>query len=119
MQTVSDLDFKHSSRKAWNLLRNLLAAKPCVGTKPTIDLNLISAQIANLSKVESDEDFTNSLNKKLKESRYKTLTAAGVFEVLWIKVKVWLALLYSNNITSKKFQKFLPYRMTLKVEMVI
>ena len=130
------MDFKHSSRKAWSQLRKLGAANPCAATKPAISPNSIAAHIVSLSKVESDKNFTSSVNQKLKQTTSKTPknssysrpfsveegkiglssmkngTAAGVdgiyAEFLTFsgpRVNKWLALFYTDIITSGKLPK--------------
>lgn len=71
--SVSQMDFKHSSRKAWTLLRKLGSANPSTSSKPSIDPNLIARHIVNVSKADSDKPFTRKINSELKSLRSQTL----------------------------------------------
>lgn len=71
-KTVANLDFKHSSRKAWSLLRKLGAANPPTSSKPLMDPNLIARHIIKVSKAGSDKAFTRKINLELKNLRSQT-----------------------------------------------
>ena len=71
-QSVESMDFKHSSRKAWSLLRKLGSAKPPPPSKPTLDPNRIAAHMVNLSKGKTQKLFTMSIQKEYKALRSST-----------------------------------------------
>lgn len=70
--SVGNMDFKHSSRKAWCLLRKLGSAKPPPPNKPTLDPNSIAAHIVNISKAKCEKVFTRSIQNEYKVLRSTT-----------------------------------------------
>lgn len=71
ISTVSKVDLKHSSRKAWILLKKLGVAKPPAATKPLINPNHIAAQIVNFHNAKCDKEFTRTVNRARKKRRAK------------------------------------------------
>nr|CAI5847833.1 unnamed protein product [Callosobruchus analis] len=75
--TVEHLDFTHSSRKAWSLLRRLGGTNRNKNlNKPTIHPNKIANRIVEVSRAPSDKAHTKSVKKSLISSFRKMLLQA-------------------------------------------
>ncbi|KAJ2950833.1 hypothetical protein O0L34_g9105 [Tuta absoluta] len=66
-QTVSNMNFTHSSRKAWHLLRRLTTGTAAKKTPPKVSPNDIAERIVKLSKAPPHKQHTRSISKALKE----------------------------------------------------
>ena len=66
-ETVSNLDFTHSSRKAWTLIRKL-GCDPTIETKhPTVNPNTIATRLLQASKITEKDEWTRSVRKTLRK----------------------------------------------------
>ena len=67
-ETVEDLNFTHSSRKAWNLLRHLGAATPVQHQPPKVTANAVASRLLLNSKVPSTKASRKEVKKNLSKS---------------------------------------------------
>jgi len=68
-ELTESLDFRHSSRKAWNLLKKLDPDKKAQPkTKPTITVDEIAAEIKNRSKRNPNHIFEKRIRRELREN---------------------------------------------------
>lgn len=90
-ETVEKLNFQHSSRKAWSLLRKLGGS--CLGQREQscITPNKIASHIVSTSKVSQDKDYTRMLKrnfKKMKASLPTTSPYSKVFTLEEVNVAI-------------------------------
>lgn len=64
-ETVQSLDFKHSSRRAWKLLRRLGGASEQPGLKPNVTANTIANHIVETSRSTCDKQHTSAIKREL------------------------------------------------------
>eukprot|EP00102_Acyrthosiphon_pisum_P015304 XP_008185789.1 PREDICTED: RNA-directed DNA polymerase from mobile element jockey-like [Acyrthosiphon pisum] len=65
-ETVEHIDFKHSSREAWNVLRRLEASKNRGGSEPEIKPNAFANRLIETSRAKIDKDISRKLTMDLK-----------------------------------------------------
>lgn len=68
-KTVENMNFTHSSRKAWSVIRKLGTAAFPNKIDPGINPNLIATRIIQLSKVPVENAIKRDLRKKLKRRK--------------------------------------------------
>ena len=59
------LDFTHSSRKAWHLLRHLGAAAPVQHTAPKVTPNAIATRLLSISKAKPTKKARQEVGSEL------------------------------------------------------
>uniref|UniRef100_H3APE4 Endonuclease/exonuclease/phosphatase domain-containing protein n=1 Tax=Latimeria chalumnae TaxID=7897 RepID=H3APE4_LATCH len=62
-EAMENMDFTHSSQKAWNLLRCLGGAAPAQHQTPSVTANSISSQILNNSKTIASRSMNRALTQ--------------------------------------------------------
>lgn len=73
LKTVENMNFTHSSRKAWSEIRRLGAANAKLGGKSETTANKVAARLVNLTKVNMNKRRMSKVKNKLKCKR-KTLS---------------------------------------------
>lgn len=73
-ETVEGMDFKHSSRKAWSLLRKLGGSTTVTKPKETISLNKIAEHIVHTSRAPSVKEHSRRVKREYTILR-KTVSA--------------------------------------------
>lgn len=68
---VENLDFKHSSRKAWDLLKKLSGETLNVNTAVTVNPNLIAHRLISASKMTVKRELANRIKRQLKSTKKK------------------------------------------------
>jgi Reverse transcriptase (RNA-dependent DNA polymerase)/Endonuclease/Exonuclease/phosphatase family len=69
INTMNSLNFTHSSRKAWGLLRKLGGAKMTTASTPKINPEAVASRIVETSKAKVDKEFTRTVKSSLKDLR--------------------------------------------------
>ena len=64
METVESLDFKHSSRQAWRLIKRLEPEGPERRRKPPIEADTVARDILNRSQRIPDKVFERRVRKE-------------------------------------------------------
>uniref|UniRef100_H3A4H6 Endonuclease/exonuclease/phosphatase domain-containing protein n=1 Tax=Latimeria chalumnae TaxID=7897 RepID=H3A4H6_LATCH len=77
-EVMENMDFTHSSRKAWNLLRRLGGAAPAQHQTPSITANSIASQILRNSKTIA----SRSTKREVKTALQVSLTQCAPFSSL-------------------------------------
>lgn len=67
--TVSSLDFTHSSRKAWSLIRKLDSSKPAGGQKLSVNINDLAKHMISISKINRDKQVVREIRSALKHKK--------------------------------------------------
>jgi hypothetical protein len=65
-ETVECLDFRHSNREAWNVLRRLDASQNRCGSEPEIKPNTFANRLIDTSRANIDKDTSSKLIMDLK-----------------------------------------------------
>lgn len=65
-ETVERIDFKHSSREAWNVLRRLDPSQNRGGGEPEIKPNAFANRLIETSRAKIDKDISRKLTMDLK-----------------------------------------------------
>lgn len=71
LKTVQDMNFTHSSRKAWSVIRHLGAANAKFNKKSSISANEVATRLVQLTKVNMDKRWMTKIRNKLKCERKK------------------------------------------------
>jgi hypothetical protein len=66
-ETVAELNFTHSSRKCWSLIRRLGAAqKPPTQSRPSVTPNQVASHLLNIAKVAKDKSIRKAVATELR-----------------------------------------------------
>lgn len=71
-ETVEDISFVNSSRKAWSLLRKHGSASPPNPNEAKIHPNRVAWRIIKMSKMPSDKKFTREVDREYRLLRKTT-----------------------------------------------
>lgn len=84
IETTTNTDFKHSSRKAWNLLKKLGASQPVTQNQSPVTADNVATRIVDLSRAPQDRQHTKIIKrelKALKQSSSELPELSGEFSV--------------------------------------
>lgn len=80
MKSVQEMNFTHSSRKSWSLIRRLGAATPNFKPKSNISPESIESRLVKLTKVKLDSTTEKQVKSKLRKEKKKGATVIGIFQ---------------------------------------
>ncbi|VVC38069.1 Hypothetical protein CINCED_3A000355 [Cinara cedri] len=72
-ETVERLDFKHSSREAWNVLRRLDPCQNRDGSEPEIKPNAFANRLIETSRAKIDKNISRKLTMDLKVKKTRAV----------------------------------------------
>lgn len=72
---VESMDFKHSSRKAWDLLRKLNGGSLKMNTTTDVTPNQIASRLESTSKMPIDKRLIKRINRKLRKAKSRIKTS--------------------------------------------
>jgi len=72
-ETVKHLDYKHSRREAWNVLRRLNPSQNRGGSEPKIKSNAFVNRLIETSKAKIDKDTSRKIIRNLKVKKIHTV----------------------------------------------
>lgn len=71
LKTVESMNFTHSSRKAWSVIRRLGAANAKSNGKASISADNVASRLVQLTKVNMEKNVMTKIRHKLKSKRKK------------------------------------------------
>ncbi|KMQ82898.1 rna-directed dna polymerase from mobile element jockey-like protein [Lasius niger] len=104
IETVENLDFKHSSRKAWSLIKKLGGSTHVLANKAEVTPNQVANHIEGMSRATSDKSQSSQALKDVKNGK-----APGFDEIhpeflthCGNHTRAWLARFYSNMLHTNR-----------------
>ncbi|VVC26290.1 Hypothetical protein CINCED_3A020119 [Cinara cedri] len=114
-ETTAELDFTHSSHKAWGLMKRLGDHSHSKKKQEILSANKVESRIIEMGKTQSCKVHSRTIKAELRRQKKKTTTtynAAGLDGIYpeFIKhadprVREWLARFYSNILDTTNIPK--------------